>query len=168
MIRYWRNSLLDAAQSTTVPRQLALLDWLGAHTPPGADDGPALCMGDARLVNGLIVGTEVRALVDFEVAYLGHPAADVGYSLFFDGLQRRSAAQPLPGIPPPDETWAAWARATGRAADDREYWTAFAAMILCVTATRAMLQWGLAAASVEADNPIVSAWEKAVQRAIDT
>jgi aminoglycoside phosphotransferase (APT) family kinase protein len=166
VVEYWRASLLDATAGATVPRQLALLDWLRERFPAGADDEPAVCMGDARLVNGLIAGTEVRALVDFEVAYVGHPAADIGYSLFFDDRQRRSAPQPLPGIPTADETWARWSRATGRDARDRDYWMAFGAMVLCVTATRAMLQWGLADATVETDNPLVTAWEHAVQRAI--
>jgi aminoglycoside phosphotransferase (APT) family kinase protein len=165
VIEYWRTSLLDATARATVPRQLALLDWLREHLPSDADDTPAVCMGDARLVNGLIARTEIRALVDFEVAYLGHPAADIGYSLFFDGLQRRSAEQPLPGIPSPEEAWTRWSRATGRDTSDRDYWTAFGAMVLCITATRAMLQWGLAEATVETDSPLVTAWEQTVQRA---
>jgi aminoglycoside phosphotransferase (APT) family kinase protein len=162
VLGYWRAALLDALPAVAVPRQLAVLDWLHDNVPPGADDAPAICMGDARLVNCLIVGTEVRALVDFEVAYAGHPAADIGYSLFFDALQRRSVEQPLSGLPSADDTWARWSRATGRATDDREYWTAFGATVVCITATRAMVQWGVAEGSVESDNPIVAAWESAV------
>ncbi len=122
-------------------------------------------MGDAVLANCLIVGTDVRALVDFEIAYTGNPAADIGYSVFFETLQRRSATRPLPGFPPADDTWARWAQATGRAAGDRDYWTAFGAMMLSVTATRAMIQWGLAGPSVESDNPIVEEWEAIVASA---
>lgn len=165
VLAYWREALLDAAAPEIVPRQLALLDWLRANVPPGADDAPALCMGDARLVNGLVRGEEVRALVDFEVAYVGNPAADIGYSLFFDGMQRQQTDRPLDGLPSPDDTWARWSAATGRAADDRAYWTAFGATVLCVTATRAMLQWGFSDTSVEADNTIVADWEDAVGRA---
>jgi aminoglycoside phosphotransferase (APT) family kinase protein len=165
VLGYWRAALLDAAPAAAVPRQIAVLDWLRDHVPAGADDAPAVCMGDARLVNCLVVGTEVRALVDFEVAYSGNPAADVGYSLFFDGLQRRNVDEPLAGLPSADETWARWSRATGRAIDDRAYWTAFGATVVCITATRAMVQWGVAEGSVESDNPIVAAWESAVARA---
>ena len=164
VLGYWRAALLDAAPAEAVPRQLAVLDWLGDNLPPEADDAPAVCMGDARLVNCLIVGTEVRALVDFEVAYAGNPAADIGYSLFFDGLQRGHVEAPL-GLPSADETWARWSRATGRAVDDRAYWTAFGATVLCVTATRAMVQWGVPAPSLESDNPVVAAWESAVRGA---
>jgi aminoglycoside phosphotransferase (APT) family kinase protein len=165
VLGYWRDALLDLAPAETVPRQLGILDWLRDHLPPGADDAPAICMGDARLVNCLIAEAEVRALVDFEVAYVGNPAADIGYSLFFDGLLRRNADQPLAGLPSADATWARWSRATGRAVDDRDYWTAFGATIVCVTATRAMIQWGVADQSVEADNPFVPAWESAVATA---
>jgi aminoglycoside phosphotransferase (APT) family kinase protein len=168
VIAYWREALLDGAAAESVPRQLALLDWLRDHLPPGADDEPAVCMGDARLANCLVVEHEVCALVDFEIAYVGNPAADLAYSLFFEMLQRRGASRTLPGIPAADTTWARWAEMTGRDADHRDYWTAFAAMILTVTATRAMIQWGLSGASggsVELDNPLVSEWEAVVEQA---
>lgn len=165
VIDYWRASLLDAAEATSVPRQLAVLDWLAANLPPDADEAPAVCMGDARIVNALIVGTDTRALIDFEVAYVGNPAADIGYSLFISGQQRGNAEQPLPGIPTPDETWERWGRRTGRSIEHRRYWTAFGAMVLAITATRAMIQWGLAGPSVDTDNPLVATWEAAVERA---
>ena len=85
---YWRASLLDVSIEASAPRQLALLDWLVENLPAGADDDPALCMGDARMVNCLVEGTDVRALVDFEIAYRGNPAADIGYSLFLDWQSR--------------------------------------------------------------------------------
>jgi aminoglycoside phosphotransferase (APT) family kinase protein len=165
VLAYWRESLLDAAPAAAVPRQLALLDWLGENVPPGADDAPAVCMGDARMVNCLLTGTDVRALVDFEVAYTGNPAADIGYSLFVDGRHRDGTDRSLPGLPSAEETWARWERATGRTADHREYWTAFGATIIVVTATRAMIQWGLPVESVDTGNPLVDAWEAAVRRA---
>jgi aminoglycoside phosphotransferase (APT) family kinase protein len=164
VLAYWREALLDEVPADAAPRQLALLDWLETNIPPGADDSPAVCLGDARLVNGLLSGTEIRALVDFEVAYVGNPAADVGYSLFFDGLHQRGADVPL-ALPSPEATWGRWSRATGRPLDHCEYWTAFGATILCVTASRAMVQWGLSTGSLESDNPVVADWESAAERA---
>ncbi len=38
-------------------------------------------------------------------------------------------------------------------------------MILCVTATRAMIQWGLAGPDVESVNPVIESWESTVERA---
>jgi aminoglycoside phosphotransferase (APT) family kinase protein len=165
VVGYWREALLDVAAADQVPRQLALLDWLVEHLPPGADDDPALCMGDARIVNCLVVGTEVKALVDFEVAYLGNPAADIGYSLFMDGLQRRGATVVLPGVGEPADAWDRWAKATGRDTAHRDYWTAFGAMVLAITASRALVQWGLAGPNLEADNLLVTEWEAVAERA---
>jgi aminoglycoside phosphotransferase (APT) family kinase protein len=164
VIAYWRESLLDATPFASVPRHLALLDQMWAHLPPGADDDPAVCMGDARMVNCIVEGNQVRALVDFEVAYVGNPAADIAYSLFMDA-QRPPDVAALPGIPTPDETWARWSAATGRRADDQDYWTAFGAMIVGITATRAMVQWGLAGPDLEASNPFVAAWETSLAEA---
>ena len=48
---------------------------------------------------------------------------------------------------------------------DRDYWTAFGAMVIVVTATRAMVQWGLAGPNLESDNPLVGAWEAVVDEA---
>ncbi len=88
VLQYWRDALLDVVDATAAPRHLAVFDWLLANIPSSADAPPALCMGDARLVNAIVTGTEVRALVDFEVVYVGNPLADVGYSLFLERSQR--------------------------------------------------------------------------------
>jgi aminoglycoside phosphotransferase (APT) family kinase protein len=166
VLHYWRDALLDAAPGDAVPRQLAVLDWLGTHLPSDADDEPAVCMGDARLVNSLIVGTEVRALIDFEVAYIGNPAADIGYSLFLDAQQRTNTEHALAGIPSDEQTWERWGRLTGRPTDRRAYWTAFGVTVIAITATRAMIQWGFAQPSdVEALNPLIAAWESAAELA---
>ncbi|MCA2244767.1 phosphotransferase family protein [Mycobacterium sp. WUMAC-067] len=164
-IEYWRSSLLDAADAETVARQLAVLDWLQANIPVDADAAPAICMGDARLVNALVNGDSVQALVDFEVAYIGNPAADIGYGLFLDEMHRQNSDEPLPGVPSPEETWQRWSQRTGRPVSDCNYWTAFGVMVLCITATRAMVQWGLAGPSLEDTNPIVAEWELMTTRA---
>ena len=158
---YWRDALLDTAPPQAVPRQLALIDWLRQNVPADADESPALCMGDARLVNALVQEGRVQALVDFEGAFIGNPACDIGYSLFLDGQHRRNTENPLK-FPSVDDTCRRWSETTGRPATQREYWTAFAATILCVTATRATIQWGLAGPSVEDCNLVVGAWERAV------
>jgi aminoglycoside phosphotransferase (APT) family kinase protein len=51
VLDYWRRSLLDVAPADLVPRQLAVIDWLGENLPADANDRPTLCMGDARLGN---------------------------------------------------------------------------------------------------------------------
>lgn len=164
---YWRSSLLDVLAVHGAPRQLALLDWLEGNLPAGADERHAVCMGDARMVNCLVDGTEVQGLIDFEIAYLGNPAADIGYSLFLDSQSRSNAALALPGIPPEDETWARWEAVTGRTVPpaDRGYWKAFGSMVLAITATRFMVNLGIPAETVDRDNPIVGSWEAMVAAA---
>ena len=159
---YWRRSLLDAAPAHLVPRQLAVIDWLADHVPVGGGDDSALCMGDARLGNALLTGTDVPTLVDFEVAYIGNPAADIGYCIMQEAFIRALTDRPATGIPSADETWRHWEAKTGRLGVDRDYWTAVGTAVLCVTATRAMLKWGLPVESVDRDNLVVDEWERLV------
>jgi aminoglycoside phosphotransferase (APT) family kinase protein len=161
VLAYWRRSLLDAVPATAAPRQLKAIDWLAANRPADADASPAVCLGDSRLVNGIIADGRIRALVDFEVGYLGNPAADIGYSLLMEQLHSGNAEHPL-ALPGADETWDRWSSRTRRLVKDRGYWMAFGATILCVTATRAMIQWGLAGDDIESTNPVVSVWESLI------
>ena len=165
VLGYWRDALLDVAPAAAVPRQLAALDWLAEHLPADADDDRAPCMGDSRFANCLVDGTEVTALVDFEVAYLGNPAADVGYSTFLDGMQRASATPPLAGAGTDDEAWQRWEAATGRDVVDRSFWTAFGATIIVITATRAVVQWDVAPDDPEPANHLVTLWEGLIDEA---
>lgn len=156
---YWRRSLLDAAAEKHVPRQLAVIDWLAANIPPDADDLPALCMGDARLGNAILQENYVRTLVDFEVAYIGNPAADIGYCVMQEAFTRMLSQRPATGIPTVEETWDYWEAATGRTVSDRSYWTALGATLMCVTATRAMLKWGFPVETIDDDNIVVAELE---------
>jgi aminoglycoside phosphotransferase (APT) family kinase protein len=161
VLAYWRAALLDVVEPSQAPRHLAVFDRLADTMPPSADAPLAVCMGDARLVNGIVVGDAVRALVDFEVVYLGNPIADIGYSLFLERGHR--AGDPLPGIPSEEETWARWSAATGRPLVDLGYWTAFGATVIVVTAARATAIW---AGSFSEDGAgLLPAWEQLVEEA---
>jgi len=82
-----------------------------------------------------------------------------------EGRARAAAEHLLPGVPSADETWNRWSEATGRPTGNRAYWIAFGGMVLAITATRAMVQWGLAGPSVDDENPIVGAWAALVEEA---
>jgi aminoglycoside phosphotransferase (APT) family kinase protein len=161
VLAYWREALLDVVDPAAAPRHLAVFDWLEANLPASADDPLAVCMGDARLVNGIVADDAVRTLVDFEVVYLGNPLADVGYSLFLERGHR--AGDPLPGIPTEAETWARWSEATGRPLVDLDYWTAFGATVIVITAARATAIW--AGAFSEDGAGLLPAWEALVETA---
>ena len=134
-----------------------MFDWLRDNVPASAGAPLAPCMGDARLVNGIVAGSEVAALVDFEVAYVGNPIADVGYSLFLERSHSHTA--PLPGLPSEAETWARWSEATGRELADLDYWMVFGATIIVVTATRASVMWGPPGSFSEAGQGLLRLWE---------
>jgi aminoglycoside phosphotransferase (APT) family kinase protein len=66
----------------TVPRAFAALDdWLHAHLPP--ESGTAIVHNDFRIGNMIVdVGTGcVAAVLDWELATIGDPLADLGYLL---------------------------------------------------------------------------------------
>jgi aminoglycoside phosphotransferase (APT) family kinase protein len=136
-IDYLRAAVDDAAPGR-VPRQQRLLDLLVERMPAGADDDITLCMGDSRLANALVREAEVVALVDWEIAYLGNPAADIGYAVNHVGWLTHTSGTRLEGMPTAAETWDQWESLSGRRVPeaDRRYWEAFGAMIITITATR--------------------------------
>jgi aminoglycoside phosphotransferase (APT) family kinase protein len=56
----------------------AAIEWLGRHMD---DAGSTLCLthNDLGFHNFLVEGETLSALLDWELAALGHPAADLGY-----------------------------------------------------------------------------------------
>ena len=71
----------QAARVEDMPTMDMLAQWLQQHLPP--DDEPAcIAHGDYRLGNVLIHPTEPRivAVLDWELATIGHPLADLGYT----------------------------------------------------------------------------------------
>ncbi len=58
---------------------LALAEWWLRNHPPEAAP-TVLCHGDLRLGNLIIEDGTLRAVIDWELAHLGHPAEDLGWS----------------------------------------------------------------------------------------
>ncbi len=106
-----------------VPAIERLADWLLAHIPPGADDAGSTCLthGDFRLENLMFHPTQpkVAAVLDWELATLGHPLSDLAYHCMAwhlpSGVLRGMADQPLAalGIPGERETIARYCDITG-------------------------------------------------------
>ena len=116
----------EAARTEEAPAMTSLAAWLPAHIPPG--DDTAVVHGDFRLDN-LIVDPDrprVVAVIDWELATLGHPLADLAYACLAYYItpqgERRQGATALTdeGIPTLDACVARYAARTGR--DGRPHW----------------------------------------------
>ena len=70
----------QAARVEDMPTMDMLAQWLPEHLPP--DEPACIAHGDYRLGNVLIHPTEPRivAVLDWELATIGHPLADLGYT----------------------------------------------------------------------------------------
>jgi aminoglycoside phosphotransferase (APT) family kinase protein len=77
-------SQLDSYGSRELPLAHRVAEWLEAHRPP---DGPsALCHGDYKLDNVLFAldaPPRLLAVVDWEMAAIGHPLIDLAWALIF-------------------------------------------------------------------------------------
>lgn len=114
-------------------------DWLAAHLPDEAD--PAVVHGDAKLDNVVVARDgetpRVAAILDWEMATVGDPRADLGYLLSF--WPEPGWTHPLaelvtsaPGFPSRAELVAAWERATGRQGGDLTWFVTLAVWKLAV------------------------------------
>ncbi|HEY5809936.1 MAG TPA: phosphotransferase [Povalibacter sp.] len=110
-----------------------LIAWLAQHQPQ--DEETAVVHGDLRIGNTIIHPTEPRivALLDWELATLGHPLADLAYSCMYYYLPARPGARsgldgldlkPL-GIPTEQEFLAMYQRYSGRS--EIRHWRFFLA-----------------------------------------
>lgn len=103
--RQWQGARVE-----DMPTMDMLAQWLPEHLP--SDDEPAcIAHGDYRLGNVLIHPSEPRivAVLDWELATIGHPLADLGYTCLtyhlspeFSGT-KGVAGQDLTGTGIPDE-----------------------------------------------------------------
>ena len=85
-----------------------------------------LCHGDAMLPNYMFLDDKVTAVLDWELAFLGHPTNDVAYQAFthaFLGL----GCPPLAGCPTIDERKAEYERVTGKPIEHWDYFYTIAA-----------------------------------------
>jgi aminoglycoside phosphotransferase (APT) family kinase protein len=121
-----------AAASEPMDAMERLIEWLPAHIP--ASDETTVVHGDYRIDNVIFHATEPRilAVLDWELATLGHPLADFAYHVMtwrvtadeFRGIKGAGLARL--GIPDEAEYVDAYCRRTGRSAiDDWDYYLAF-------------------------------------------
>lgn len=145
-----------ASETTPVPAMDRLIEWLPTRLPP--DDGTCLVHGDFRLDNLVIAADEPRviAVLDWELATLGSPLADLAYHCcvyhFPVGLYRGLAGVDLAalGIPAEADYVGRYCRRTGRAPVEHwDYYLAynFFRMAAIVQGIRRRAELGTAASA---------------------
>jgi aminoglycoside phosphotransferase (APT) family kinase protein len=119
-IARWAGQYAGDEAAGRVPAMDRLIEWLRANVPPG--DESAVVHGDYRCDNLVFHPAEPRvvAILDWELATIGHPLADFAYhlmvyrlpSLAFPGLAGVDVR--AAGLPTEAEYVAAYCRRTGR------------------------------------------------------
>jgi aminoglycoside phosphotransferase (APT) family kinase protein len=112
----------EAAKVEEMPEMDLLAAWLPRHLPP--DDETAIAHGDYRLGNVILHPAEPRivAVLDWELATLGHPLADLGYACLTYHMPPGPSGvtgilgmeQPPAGIPGQQDFVAQYCREAGR------------------------------------------------------
>ena len=124
----------EASATDDVPEMRRLIDWLPANVP--ADDSTGIVHGDFRIENCIVHPDEPRivAVLDWELATLGHPLADLAYCcMAYRGHLGSSmgtlegSATAVDGVPDEAEFVARYCARTGRGAiRDWDFYIAFA------------------------------------------
>jgi aminoglycoside phosphotransferase (APT) family kinase protein len=120
-----------AASAVDVPHMAPLAEWLAAHVPPR--EQAAIAHGDYRLGNLLFHPTEPRvvAVLDWELATIGHPLSDLAYSCLTWRMPPSAGGVAAPdqaalGMPTEAAHVAQYCQLTGRAAaPEHEYMIIF-------------------------------------------
>ena len=144
-LTYYRRYLEWALDGGEHPVARAGLDWLATHQPDHEDVG--LLWGDARIGNMIFSEGECRAVLDWEMATLADPQADLAWFLFLD--RHHSAGigvARLDGFGDPNDTVRRWEQLTGRTADQLPYYEVFAATrfsVIMVQVARMNIAYGV-------------------------
>jgi aminoglycoside phosphotransferase (APT) family kinase protein len=147
-LRRWRGQregVQEAARALgTTARELpdydVLSEWLGATIPEPVP--AAVVHGDYKLDNVIVTAppdlpSRIGAIVDWEMATVGDPRADLGYLLSFwiqssDELPWHDYVTDASGFPSRDELVARWSEQTGRDPGNTQWFTALAIWKLAI------------------------------------
>ena len=136
-------------QARDLPDYDVLRDWLREHLP--AESEPAVVHGDYKLDNVIVApsddaGARITAVVDWEMATVGDPRADLGYLLSFwpepgETVPLAELVTSHDGFPRRDEVVALWEEATGRVAGDTRWFVALAVWKLAILLEASYHRW---------------------------
>lgn len=126
----------QATQTEPVAEMDAVREWLAAHLPE--EETAAIAHGDYRIGNLVYAEREPRvlAVLDWELATIGHPLADLAFNCMSYHFPPDESLAPglcgleleILGIPSEPQYLEAYARRTGR--DPRPHWRFFMAFSL--------------------------------------
>ena len=136
----WWERFVAWASPDPLPHFAEAMQWLHAHRPhPRA--APSIVWGDAKLANLIYEGSEVRAVLDWELCSAGPAEEDLAHLLWMDefasggqGIAR------LEGLPERAETLARYAEALGRPLEAIDWWSTFVVVRLQAIIHRIMHQ----------------------------
>ncbi len=94
-----------------------LHDWMCEHEPTLR--APSLVHGDSQFANFMFRDGKIAAVLDWELAYLGHNEADL--ALMIHLVETHGQDSELEGIPGEEELIAAYERGAGAAAEHLHY-----------------------------------------------
>jgi aminoglycoside phosphotransferase (APT) family kinase protein len=149
---YWERYLaLVRDEGPAQPILDASLAWLRANavTPRRV----SLCWGDARLPNLMFRDDRVAAVLDWEMAFVGDPEADLGWWCFLDWANNEGYGGPhLDGIPSAEETRARYAELSGHPVEHGHWHEVFAAFRYGVILGRVAIRMRAIGASLPSDD----------------
>jgi aminoglycoside phosphotransferase (APT) family kinase protein len=130
-VRRWSQQF--AASGLDSPPMRSLTDWVAAHIPPSDRTGEACAIahGDYRIGNVIFDPAQPRivAVLDWELATIGHPLADLAYSCLawrVPAELRGLKGHPDENLPSERDYLAAYCAAMGRdAVPGFEFFVAF-------------------------------------------
>jgi aminoglycoside phosphotransferase (APT) family kinase protein len=157
---YYEKYLEWAGAGRPQPTAEAALAWLRANQPAG--ESLHLVWGDARIGNVLFDRFAPVAVLDWEMATLGGPEVDLGWTLFLRRFHTAGMEAPeLPGFADRSATLERFERLCGHRPRHLHYYEAFAGFRFCVIMQRLMQQqveYGRVDAAtgraLELDNPV--------------
>ena len=144
-LRRWEGQW-ERSRAAPLPVLDDVFAQLGSHRPAPADG--RIVHGDYNLANVMFSGTAVAAVLDWELAAIGDPLADLGALLAYWGeagrllFSRRGGHLPdaNPGMVGRDELVAVYEDATGTPAKDLAFFEAMATAKLSVICAGSMLR----------------------------
>lgn len=144
-LAYYRQYLTWAMDGRPAPELEETLAWLETNRPDG--DRIVLNWGDARISNMMYRDFSPIAVLDWEMACLGPPEADVAWFLFMNDFLTTAIGLPgVAGFPDAAATAAEYDKHSGQPLRDLHYfsvWAAFRFAVIMAAIETLMIRNGL-------------------------